>query len=116
MKYLNESDVVPLLSRSLSDVGLLVELLYVALNGARVFEPCTSTTFCFLPKSRELDLPQPACLIALIIYFSGYSEAVVPLAVRLPNGMCAAAFGGRGPIIRKCLTLNPSSNLRPGYQ
>ncbi|KAJ4948196.1 hypothetical protein JOQ06_019733 [Pogonophryne albipinna] len=34
--------------------------------------------FQFLLTSRELNLPQPACLIALIISFSGYSEAMVP--------------------------------------
>ncbi|KAK1905344.1 Pleckstrin like domain containing family H member 2 [Dissostichus eleginoides] len=74
------------------------------------FEPCR---FQFLLTSRELNLPQPACLIALIVSFSGYSEAMVPPnpppAVRLPNGTRTAAFGG--PIIRKCLTLNPRSNL-----
>lgn len=97
--------------------SLLLELLYVALNSYQVFEP-SSFPPSPLPAEKQPHLPQSARLIALTVYCSGYSEAMMPSnpnppeqAQRLPNGMHAAALGG--PIVRKCLSLNPSFKSLP---
>lgn len=72
-------------------------------NGVSSWSYCTRSLNpavppSLLPAQNQPHLPR---LIALTVYFSGHSEAMVPhnpppLVLRLLNVMCAAAFGGRG--------------------
>ncbi|KAI9533668.1 hypothetical protein NQZ68_019749 [Dissostichus eleginoides] len=82
------------------------------------FEPCR---FQFLLTSRELNLPQPACLIALIVSFSGYSEAMVPPnPPRLsdyPMGRCRPQTEGQLKVRqqRHPVPPGPAAHRKRGY-